>query len=437
MWNIYLLIIRRGARRMDSKITLDADKQKKKRKKPVLLIAGIIGFLVVIQGFIMSSSISKYESKIYPEVWVDDTYVGGKTKEEAKKALVKNYSDIVSKKNIIIKVNDKQYTINISKLDMKHNYSEIIDKAYNIGRNENVLKKYFAITAADENKLKLTHTYNFSIINSVVKDIVKDNSKKTTNATITRNNSGQLIVTKDKYGLSVDSASIVQAIKNKVNNIDDEEDLVIKSELKKVNPKIKASDLTGVNTRISSVTTNFINSNANRSENIRVAAAAINGKIVMPGEIFSFNDVVGDRTAERGFKTGKEIIGDKVVDGIGGGVCQVSTTLYNAILRTNITSVERYQHSLKSSYIGAGLDATVAYGLLDYRFKNTYSYPIYLESSVWNKNVTFSIYSNESLSSKTYDILNEKVGGSIHVSRITYENNKFLSKVLLYTDNIH
>ena len=146
--------------------------------------------------------------------------------------------------------------------------------------------------------------------------------------------------------------------------------------------------------------------------------------------------MVGDRTVQNGFKTAKEIIGDKVVDGIGGGVCQASTTLYNAILRTDIISLERYQHSLKSSYIGAGLDATVAYGILDYRFKNTYTYPIYIESSAYNKNVTFSIYSNSSLKSKTYEILNEAVGKTIRVSRITYENNKFLSKVLLYTDKL-
>lgn len=412
-------------------------RKKKNRRKSVLLIVGILGSLVVLQSVIMHNAISKYESKIYPEVWANDINIGGKTKEEAKKALVKSHSDVIAKKNIIIKISDKQYTINISKLDMKYNYDSIIDTAYNFGRNNKVIKKYFAITSPDENKLKLTYTYNFSIIDSVIKNIVKENSKKITNAAIIRNNSGNLIVTKDKYGLSVDSESIVQAIKSEINNIDNEKDLVINSELKKIDPKIKASDLLSVNTRISSVTTNFRNSNWNRSENIRVAAAAINGKLLMPGEVFSFNDIVGARTIDRGFKTAKEIIGNKVVDGIGGGVCQVSTTLYNAVLRTNMNSVERYQHSLKSSYIGIGLDATVAYELLDYRFKNTYSYPIYLESSVYNKNVTFSIYSNESLNSKTYDILNERVGDSIHVSRITYENNKFLSKVLLYTDNIH
>jgi len=422
---------------MDSNIIIDTDKHKKKRKKPVLIIVGIIGSLVVVQGLFMYSSISKYKSKIYPQIWIEDINVGGKTKEQAKKLIVDVHSDIITKKNITIKINSKEYTVNISKLDMKYNYSDIIDKAYNIGRNGNIFKNYFAITSPDENKFELTHTYNFAIIDTVLKDIVKDNNKDATNATLTKNSSGKFIVIKDKTGLSVDSEGITKAIKSKVNNIDKEENLVISSELKKVDPKIKASELTGVTTKISSVTTNFKNSNANRSENIRLSAAAINGTVIMPGEVFSFNDVVGDRTAQNGFKTAKEIIGDKVVDGIGGGVCQASTTLYNAILRTDIISLERYQHSLKSSYIGAGLDATVAYGILDYRFKNTYTYPIYIESSAYNKNITFSIYSNSSLKSKTYEILNEAVGKTIRVSRITYENNKFLSKVLLYTDKLH
>ena len=419
---------------MDSNIILGTDKGRKKRKKPVLIIVGIIGCLVAIQGFVMYSSISKYKSKIYPEVWIENINVGGKTKAEAKKVIAQNHGDVIAKKNITIKVNNKQYTINISKLDMKYNYDDVLDKAYNVGRNGNIFKSYFAITSADENKFKLTYTYNSANIDTILKDIVKDNSKEATNATIIKNNSGEFIVTKDKYGLSVDSQSLIKAIKSKVNNIDEEQNLVITSELKKVDPKIKASDLTGVNTKISSVTTNFRNSNENRSENIRVSSAAINGKVVMPGEVFSFNDIVGDRTTQRGYKTSKEIIGDKVVDGIGGGVCQVSTTLYNAILRTNITSVERYKHSLTSSYIGAGLDATVAYGILDYRFRNTYSYPIYIESIVQNKNVTFSIYSNSSLSNKTYDIINEVAGNKVRVYRVTYENNKQLSKVLLYTD---
>ena len=421
---------------MDLNIAPKRSKQRKKRLRTTLIIVGIIVSLIGIQLVIMYSTISKHNLKIYPDVWVEDINLGGMTKNEAKNAVIKNHNNIISKKNITIKLNDKQYTVYTSKLDMKYDYNAVIDKAYDIGRKENFFKNYFAITSPSKQTFDVKYTYNYAIVDTLLKDIVKDNNKNATDATIIRSNSGQLIVTKDEYGLSVDSSSLKKAIVNKVNNIEKEKNLVIQSELKKVNPKIKESDLKGVNTQISSFTTNFGNSNWNRSENIRVSSNAINGKILMPGDIFSFNDVVGDRTVEQGYKTSKEIIGDKYVDGIGGGVCQVSTTLYNAILRANIKSIERYRHTKRSSYIGSGLDATVAYDSLDYRFKNTFSYPIYIESAVYNKNVEFSIYSNSILNKKTYEIVNEVIGNNVSVSRITYENGNRLSKTLLYTDPI-
>ncbi|MGH4124561.1 MAG: VanW family protein [Clostridium sp.] len=409
------------------------EKKKKKRKKPVFIILGI---LLCIQGISMYSSIRKYKLKIYPKVWVENIYVGGKTIAEAKKAIIENHNKLIAQKNITIKVNNKQYTINTSKLDMKYNYIKVLDSAYDIGRKDNIFKKYFAIKSHGKKVFKLKHTYNYAIVDTVIKEIIKENSKKLTDAALVKNNSDQLIITKEEYGYTVDYAILKQAVVNKINNIEQEQTLVVQSELKKIEPNIKENDLKGINTIISTVTTDFVNSGENRSENIRVASKAIDGKILMPGDVFSFNDEVGERSIERGYKTAKGIIDNKIVDDIGGGVCQVSTTLYNAILRTKIASVERYPHTLRSSYIGQGLDATVAYGLLDYRFKNTYSYPIYIESIVQDKTVTFNVYSNSSLNNKKYEVVNEVVGDKVNVFRVTYENGKLLSKSLLYTDEI-
>ena len=421
---------------MSLNIMSKASKKRKKRLRITLTIVGIIVSLIGIQLIVMYSTISKYDLKIYPEVWVEDINLGGMTKDEAKNAIIKNRDNIIAKKDITINLNDKQYTVHTSKLGIKHDYNAVINKAYDIGRNENLFKNYFAITSPGKQTFDVKYTYNYAILDTLLKDIAKDNNKNATDATIFRNNSGQLVVTEDEYGLSVDSSSLKKAIINKVNNIEKDQNLIIESKLKKVEPKIKENDLKGINAQISSVTTNFKNSNENRSENIRVSSNAINGKLLMPGDVFSFNDVVGARTFERGYKTSKEIIGDKYVDGIGGGVCQVSTTLYNAVLRTNLTSVERYPHTKHSSYIGAGLDATVAYDLLDYRFKNTNSYPIYIESSVHNKNVTFSIYSNSTLNDKKYKIVNEVEGKKVTVFRITYKNGSQVSKTFLYTDKL-
>ncbi len=417
-------------------VVLEPEKQKKKKLKSAIIVGGVVGLLLVIQGIIIYSSLSKYETKIYPKVWVEDINLSGKTKVEATKSIIQKHNNIIAKKNITIKVNGKQYTIDASKLDMKYNYSAIVDKAYAIGRQGNIFQKYFAIASPGDKKFELTHTYNYAIVDTVLKNIVKDVSIKATNAAIIRNSSEALIVTKEANGRSIDSASLKKDIKNKVNNLDQEQYLLIQPKLISVLPKIKESALVGVNTIISSFTTYFGSSTENRSTNIRIASSAVNGHIVMPGEIFSFNDVVGERSTANGYKTAIGIVNNKDVPDIGGGTCQVSTTLYNAMLRTSIVSRERYAHTLRSTYIGRGLDATVAYGLLDYRFKNTYSYPIYLESSIQNKTLTFSVYSNAVLTNKHYEIINDIVGSKVHVYRITTQNGEQTSRVLLYTDRI-
>lgn len=255
-------------------------------------------------------------------------------------------------------------------------------------------------------------------------------------ATISKNGTEEFSISIEKYGYKLDSQKLEQDIKTRLDNIEQEQNLVVQANLNKVNPKVKESDLKSIKTIISSFTTNFKTSNENRSTNIAVASNTISGKLLMPGDTFSFNDVVGERSVDRGYKMSKGIVNGKLVDDIGGGVCQVSTTLYNAVLRANIPSEERYHHSLPSSYIGLGMDATVAYGLLDYKFKNTLQYPIYIESVIQNKNITFNIYSNSSLNDKKYDVVNEIVGDKVKVFKIAYENGKQVSKELLYTDKM-
>ena len=128
----------------------------------------------------------------------------------------------------------------------------------------------------------------------------------------------------------------------------------------------------------------------------------------MPGEIFSFNDVVGPRTAERGYKEAGTYVGNKIEPGIGGGICQVSTTIYRAAMKANLRSIERTNHSMAVGYAQPGLDATVSYGYLDYKFKNTYDFPIYIQGNTSGKVVTYSIYGDPSaLNGRTYDMASE------------------------------
>lgn len=133
---------------------------------------------------------------------------------------------------------------------------------------------------------------------------------------------------------------------------------------------------------ISSFATTIHDKNENRVSNIKTAAEDLDGTVIEPGEIFSFNDSVGRRTKDKGYKEAPIFVNGEKSKGVGGGVCQVSTTLYNAALEADLEIIERHRHSRKVSYVEEGKDATVVYNSKDLRFKNTKDYPIEIRVSV-------------------------------------------------------
>lgn len=143
---------------------------------------------------------------------------------------------------------------------------------------------------------------------------------------------------------------------------------------------------------IATYSSNYSTSTANRKENIRLASTKINGVILNPGEVFSFNGVVGPRTVETGYKMAHVYSGGKTVDGIGGGICQVSSTLYNAVVLADLEIVYRTNHTLPVSYVPLGRDATVSYGTIDFKFKNNKQSPIKLEVIADGVNLTVNVY---------------------------------------------
>lgn len=143
---------------------------------------------------------------------------------------------------------------------------------------------------------------------------------------------------------------------------------------------------------LSEFTTSFTSSNSNRSTNIILSSSKINGTVLMPGETFSYNQVVGQRTAAAGFKPAPAYLNGKVVQEYGGGICQVSSTLYNAVLYANLEITERTNHGFKPSYVKPGLDATVSWGGPDFRFTNNRNYPIKIICDTSGKVLRIYIY---------------------------------------------
>lgn len=139
-------------------------------------------------------------------------------------------------------------------------------------------------------------------------------------------------------------------------------------------------------------TTRYDAGNVSRTTNLAIACKKLNGQVIQPGEVFSYNKALGKRSVENGYKEAAVYVNGGVENGLGGGICQISSTLYNTVVFANLGIVERHQHSFTTSYVDPGRDATVVYGALDFKFKNTRKYPVKLEAYIKSGVATVSMY---------------------------------------------
>lgn len=170
------------------------------------------------------------------------------------------------------------------------------------------------------------------------------------------------------FNISVDEAKAM------LNEVKDEYEIPLKYTAPSVTTNMIGTE--AFPDLLAKFSTNYNARDTDRTTNLRLAAEKINGTVLMPGETFSYNTVVGERTIAAGYKEAAMYQNGEVVDGLGGGICQISTTLYNAVLYSNLEIVERRNHQFVPSYASAGRDATVVYGSIDFKFKNTRNYPV-------------------------------------------------------------
>lgn len=190
---------------------------------------------------------------------------------------------------------------------------------------------------------------------------------------------------------------------------------------------------------LSQYSTSYSTKNQKRTTNLRLAANKINGTVLMPGETFSYNKVVGERTIAAGYQEAPIYVSGKVVDGLGGGICQITTTLYNAVVYANLEIVERSNHQFVPSYAPASRDATVVYGSIDFKFKNSRNYPIKILCSVQNGIANFQIYGLKTDNDYEVVISNRVTGTTSNAIyseayKILKQNGQVVSSTLLSQD---
>ena len=190
---------------------------------------------------------------------------------------------------------------------------------------------------------------------------------------------------------------------------------------------------------LSTYSTRYSTRDRDRTTNLQLAASKINGTVLMPGETFSYNQVVGERTIAAGYKEAPIYVSGEVVDGLGGGICQITSTLYNAVLYANLEIVERSNHQFVPSYVTASRDATVVYGSIDFKFKNNRDYPIKLVCSVSGGIAKFDIYGLRTDNEYEVEISSYVTGSTANSTyseayRILKQNGQVVSTELLSKD---
>ena len=247
--------------------------------------------------------------------------------------------------------------------------------------------------------------------------------------------------TKDPYAVFVEQVGVdfsVNELMNKISNDENAEEY--ETELIYTYPEVTVQDLgkEAFPNLLGSYSTKYVN-NPDRTTNLRLAANKIDGYVLMPGETFSYNQIVGKRTISAGYKNAAIYENGQVTDGVGGGVCQISSTLYNAIIAADLEIMERHNHTFVSTYVPAGQDATVAWGSLDFKFRNNRDYPIKIAMSVSGGIASAKIYGlsrdveyDQRLETRT--IKNTSTTLVVESYRVLSLDGREISRRKIYTD---
>ncbi len=384
-------------------------------KKKYGIITIILIFIIVIVSYFVYvySVVSAYENIIYPGVKIEEYNVENMTKEQALEFIKERYDKPLGNNSITLVCKGKEYNIPYDSLNINYNIEEIVEEAFHYGKDQNTRSKFLTIK-------KPQFTYNNKSIDEILSTAEKSLNNKAKNASITRKN-GKFHITSEVVKEEINKKKVKSQIDDAIiSHIGESYRYNIPLEIKE--PKITKKKLENINQLIASAKTSYKPSTPARTKNISIATYANNGILLMPGDEYSFNKIVGDTTADKGYLPATVIIGDKLEQGLGGGICQVSTTLHNAVLKTGIIPTERLNHNMPVGYTELGMDATVAYGDVDYKFKNNLNYPIYIEGAVTDNDVIFNIYSNSSLKSKSYEFSQDIYGKYPISTEYVYDN---------------
>ena len=493
----------KNEKRVNNKTDDNKKYQAKNNKKDglIIILVLIITILVIVVFSTIFGIINMNSNKIVKGVKSNQIELADLTKEEAVEKLNSILNN--NEKNVVVvKRGDVKKEIKLDDINGKFDVEDVVNKAYNLGRENDIVKDNYntILTMIKGENLVANFSYDDELLTKKINEMCLEIPDLATDSSyIIEDN--KLIIKNSKSGVAIKTDEFkqelinafsgnikefelpvehiekkkidIEAIHNEIykeavnayyttnpfkvykeeygrdfaitldqaKKLLNEDKTEYEIQLKNIKPSITVADLdSGAFPNVlSTFTTNYGTGDANRNANIALAAKSINSTVLMPGEVFSYNDLIGECSTKTGYKTATIYLNGKLSTGVGGGICQVSTTLYNAVLRANLEIVQRRNHSLGVTYVPAGQDAMVNIGTSDFKFKNNREYPIKVVAYVGTGSITCQIQGLKQdpeyevkLESKTIESTETKY--KVETYKVLYLNGKVVSRTWLSTD---
>lgn len=363
-------------------------KKKRLRYRFILPILFLIPIAYMVNVYMQ---VKEYDTVFAQNIWVNDLDIGGMTRKEATDYLTDQLLPILDNKMITLTTENTVSTVDLTykALGVTYNLDEVLSKAQQTLHEGNLFERYKALKNPPVEPIRFTLTPNLAHTNlsAHIAPYLEVFHKAPINAQLKKLPRG-FDTLPEASGYKADLNWVATQIQELVTK---NEEGLLTIPLLTLEPQYTTSMLKDYNVPLASFYTTFNGNDSDRNANIALAAKKINTTL-QPGEKFMFSKQLEPITVEAGYKNAKVITGESFVDGIGGGICQVSSTLYNALILTDIDIYMRRNHSLPVSYTPLGQDATYATNSVDFQFINNTGYPLYVESYIENNKVIVNLY---------------------------------------------
>ena len=333
---------------------------------------------------------------IYPGVSIQGMDVGNMSKAQAKK-IVEEYVDQVSKETVTLQVEKKEKTFPLSEIKLQCTNMDAVDQGYDLGKEGNIIHRVMQIRKLEKEgtEIPLTFSVDTAQTKKTVKKYAKGFLAKKKDATIQRNN-GKFVIKKQVDGIAIDSDANAEKLVSQLSQKDwNQKSVVFPMDYTMDKAKHTKQELSSIKDVLGTFTTSYAGSTSGRCANVENGARLINGSVLYPGESFSVYDKVAPFNSANGYYLAGSYQNGQTIQTYGGGICQVSTTLYNAVLRAELQVTERSSHSMTVHYVKLSADAAISGRDKDLKFTNNLDTPIYIEGQAGGSSITFTIYGKE------------------------------------------